>query len=240
MVIWHKLDNKLVGFTYYPLLQILVGVFFIICALIVPGFYFYINGYKNSNFTESIISILFLLFFGWLGKNLVYQWFDFFITSSEIIVNNTIAEPHIFLRININSTINLSVKEFATELANNQFCLIINYNSNSSYISNTEISQNSINEIIIHKSISKNEIEEIKNSIEKLLKSKNINNSISHDFTSDTASQQILENLTKPLISNNQYLQTNQNNKHNNLNFIPQKDITNSTTKEIKKEIKNE
>ena len=66
-------ENKLVGFSFYPLLENILGVFFLFVAFFVPIIFFKYNGFKLAQWDEWLFCFVFFLFFGFLGYSLGYQ-----------------------------------------------------------------------------------------------------------------------------------------------------------------------
>lgn len=95
-------ENKLIGFTYYPLIEIILGVFFLFVAFFVPLLFFKYNGFKIQQWDEWLFLLFFFLIFLLLGKNLAYQ------NMKVEIRNNTIRFQHDMREPNVNIELNLS------------------------------------------------------------------------------------------------------------------------------------
>lgn len=66
-------EKRLVGFSYYPMIEVIVGILLISGAFILPILHVIYNGLKKQDWLDILICLgLFLLFF-FIGKNLAFQ-----------------------------------------------------------------------------------------------------------------------------------------------------------------------
>ena len=63
MIKWYELEEKAACFVYYPLLEMAVGIFLMICALAVPILFLVYNGIKVEQWGELLFCFLFFVLF---------------------------------------------------------------------------------------------------------------------------------------------------------------------------------
>ena len=90
-------NNKLIGFSYYPLLENVLGIFFLFVAFFVPILFFRYNGFKTQQWDEWLFLLFFFLLFFFLGKNLSYQNMRVEIKNERIFFNQDMREPPVNL-----------------------------------------------------------------------------------------------------------------------------------------------
>ncbi len=73
MIRWIVTEDKLPGFSYYPLLEMGVGIFLMISALVVPVLFLVYNGIKAEQWGELLFCAGFFLLFIFMGKSLTFQ-----------------------------------------------------------------------------------------------------------------------------------------------------------------------
>ncbi len=110
-------DNKIVGFSYYPALEIGFGIFCLIMAFLVPVLFFKYNGFKVQQWGEWLFVIAFFLFFFFLGKNLTYQSMKVEIKNNRIYFCQDMFLPAVNIDIDLTSwqDVTLNVTEEAKE-----------------------------------------------------------------------------------------------------------------------------
>ncbi len=98
MIRWMSAQSRLVGFTYYPAWEIAFGAFLIVCAIGVPALFLRYNGFHAKHYPEWLFCTGFFLFFGWIGKNLVWQSFTAFLDGNDLVVTHNLREPPLHVR----------------------------------------------------------------------------------------------------------------------------------------------
>jgi|GEM_PF-1021723 len=73
MISWNSAGPKMPAFTYYPLLEIGVGVFLLIMAFVVPILFVVYNGIKAEQWGELLFCAGFFVLFFFMGKSLTLQ-----------------------------------------------------------------------------------------------------------------------------------------------------------------------
>lgn len=73
MINWNSAGPKLPVFTYYPLLEIGVGIFLLLAAFVVPILFLAYNGIKAEQWDELLFCAGFFLVFFFLGRSLTFQ-----------------------------------------------------------------------------------------------------------------------------------------------------------------------
>jgi hypothetical protein len=73
MIKWYSVQSKVSAFAYYPLLEIGVGIFLLLCSLAVPILFVVYNGIKLEQWGELLFCLGFLLLFFYMGKSLIFQ-----------------------------------------------------------------------------------------------------------------------------------------------------------------------
>ncbi len=95
-------ENKLIGFTYYPLLENILGVFFLFMAFFVPLLFYRYNGFKTQQWDEWLFLVIFFIIFLLLGKNLGYQNMKVELKNDILRLRQDMRFPEVNLTININ------------------------------------------------------------------------------------------------------------------------------------------
>ncbi len=73
MISWNSAGSKLPAFTYYPLLEIAVGIFLLIMAFVVPILFLVYNGIKAEQWGELLFCAGFFVLFFFMGRSLSFQ-----------------------------------------------------------------------------------------------------------------------------------------------------------------------
>jgi len=73
MISWESAGTKLPAFTYYPLLEIAVGVFLLIMSFVVPVLFLVYNGVKAEQWGELLFCTGFFVLFFFMGRSLIFQ-----------------------------------------------------------------------------------------------------------------------------------------------------------------------
>lgn len=94
-------DNKIMGFSYYPALEIGFGIFLLIMAFLVPILFFKYNGFKTQQWGEWLFVIGFFIFFFLLGKNLTCQSMKVEIKNNRIFFSQDMRLPAVNLDIDL-------------------------------------------------------------------------------------------------------------------------------------------
>ncbi len=93
MIKWYGTEPKFVGFSYYPVLEIGVGIFLMIAALIVPALFVYYNGIKAENWGELLFCLGFFLLFMFMGRSLTFQSLSVKATERGYLFYQNLREP---------------------------------------------------------------------------------------------------------------------------------------------------
>ena len=94
-------ENKIIGFSYYPALEIGFGIFLLIMSFIVPIIFFKYNGFKTQQWGEWLFCIGFFLFFFLLGKNLTFQSMKVEVKNTRIYFRQDMRLPAVSLDFNL-------------------------------------------------------------------------------------------------------------------------------------------
>ncbi len=108
-------DNKIMGFSYYPALEIGFGIFLFIMAFLVPILFFKYNGFKPQQWGEWLFVIVFFLFFFLLGKSLTCQSMKVEIKSNRIFFSQDMRLPAVNLDIDLTAWLDTSLIETEEE-----------------------------------------------------------------------------------------------------------------------------
>ncbi|MBU1106882.1 MAG: hypothetical protein KKB51_09470 [Candidatus Riflebacteria bacterium] len=73
MISWESAGSKLPAFTYYPLLEIAVGIFLLTMAFVVPVLFLVYNGIKAEQWGELLFCAGFFMLFFFMGRSLMFQ-----------------------------------------------------------------------------------------------------------------------------------------------------------------------
>ncbi len=73
MISWNSAGTKLPAFTYYPLLEIGVGIFLLIMSFVVPVLFVVYNGIKAEQWGELLFCAGFFVLFFFMGRSLSFQ-----------------------------------------------------------------------------------------------------------------------------------------------------------------------
>lgn len=73
MIKWYSVSEGVSGFSYYPLLEISVGIFLLIMAFLVPILFLAYNGINIGQWDELLFCLVFLILFAGLGHSLTFQ-----------------------------------------------------------------------------------------------------------------------------------------------------------------------
>ena len=94
-------ENKLMGFTYYPLLENILGVFFLFMSLFVPILFFNYNGFKLQQWDEWLFLLVFFLIFFFLGINLGYQNMKVELINNTLYLRQDMRAPEVKLTLSL-------------------------------------------------------------------------------------------------------------------------------------------
>ena len=93
-------ERRLIGFTYYPVLEIVLGVFFLFMSFFLPLLFGRYNGFKFiEQWDEWLFLLFFFILFFFLGKNLAYQNLKVEIKNNEVSFQQDMREPAVNLTI---------------------------------------------------------------------------------------------------------------------------------------------
>ncbi|PKL43328.1 MAG: hypothetical protein CVV42_20305 [Candidatus Riflebacteria bacterium HGW-Riflebacteria-2] len=117
MISWNSAGPKLPAFTYYPLLEIGVGVFLLIMAFVVPVLFLVYNGIKAEQWGELLFCAGFFVLFFFMGKSLTFQSLS--VRHSEIGFSfyQNLREPALAIDLSDNDWLGIKTEE---EVAKNQ------------------------------------------------------------------------------------------------------------------------
>ncbi len=73
MIRWEVIQNRTVGFSFYPIWEMAVGTLLIVVGFLVPILFAAYNGIKLENWGEWIFNLLIFVFLAFLGHNLTFQ-----------------------------------------------------------------------------------------------------------------------------------------------------------------------
>jgi hypothetical protein len=90
---WTSSQARLAGFTFYPVLEIAFGLFLVMSALAVPLLFLRFNGLQGKQWPELLFCLGFLLFFGWMGKTLIFQAFLVRVEGGNLVVEHNLRDP---------------------------------------------------------------------------------------------------------------------------------------------------
>lgn len=99
MIRWFSSGEKLPGFSYYPLLEIGVGVFLLTMSLIVPILFVIYNGVRFEQWPELLFCAGFLVLFFFMGKSLTFQSLQACRTESGFAFSQNMREPPVSLQL---------------------------------------------------------------------------------------------------------------------------------------------
>jgi hypothetical protein len=94
-------QNKLVGFSYYPLIENALGVFFLFIVFFVPIYYFKFNGFKLQQWVDWLCLLIFFILFFFIGKNLAYQNMRVELKDNTISFMQDMRDPEVKLDISL-------------------------------------------------------------------------------------------------------------------------------------------
>ena len=93
MVRWIVTEDKLPGFSYYPLLEMGTGIFLMVSALVLPVLFFVYNGIKTEQWAELLFCAGFFLLFMFMGKSLTFQSLTARVTADGFSFYQNMREP---------------------------------------------------------------------------------------------------------------------------------------------------
>ncbi len=123
-------QNKLIGFSFYPLLENVLGVFFLFVAFFVPILFFKNNGIKFEQWDEWLFCLVFFIFFGFLGYNLGYQNMKVEIKDNLLHLRQDMRGDEVKLEVNLDDWQGV-VKETKVEKNENMYFIYIKTKSDS-------------------------------------------------------------------------------------------------------------
>lgn len=93
MIRWVITEDKLPGFTYYPLLEMGTGVFLMLAAIGLPVLFFAYNGVKMQQWAELLFVAGFFILFMFMGKQLTFQSMRARVTADGFAFYQNLREP---------------------------------------------------------------------------------------------------------------------------------------------------
>lgn len=93
MIRWVITEDRLPGFTYYPLLEMGVGVFLMLAAIGLPVLFFAYNGVKMQQWAELLFVAGFFILFIFMGKQLTFQSMHARLTADGFSFYQNLREP---------------------------------------------------------------------------------------------------------------------------------------------------
>ena len=93
MIRWVITEDRLPGFTYYPLLEMGVGVFLMLAAIAMPIVFVAYNGVKAQQWPELLFVAGFFILFMFMGKNLTFQSMHARVTPDGFAFYQNMREP---------------------------------------------------------------------------------------------------------------------------------------------------
>lgn len=93
MIKWYSVQSKISGFAFFPLLEMGVGVFLMICSIAVPVLFLVYNGLKPEQWGELLFCALFLALFLFMGKSLTFQSMKVMIEDEKYHFFQNLREP---------------------------------------------------------------------------------------------------------------------------------------------------
>ncbi len=100
MIRWIITEDRLPGFTYYPLLEMGVGVFLMLAAIAMPIVFVAYNGVKMQQWPELLFVVGFFVLFIFMGKNLTFQSMHARVTADGFAFYQNMREPAVEHRLN--------------------------------------------------------------------------------------------------------------------------------------------
>ena len=73
MIKWYSISDNISGFSYYPLLEMSVGIFLLIMAFLIPILFLAYNGINLNQWDELLFCLVFFILFAALGHSLTFQ-----------------------------------------------------------------------------------------------------------------------------------------------------------------------
>lgn len=99
MIRWLSAEGKFAGFSYYPLLEMGVGVFLLIMSVVVPTLFLIYNGIKSEQWAELLFCAGFLVLFMFMGKSLTFQLMQVVQTENGYTFFQNMREPQVNLQL---------------------------------------------------------------------------------------------------------------------------------------------
>jgi len=93
MIRWIITEDKLPGFTYYPLLEMGTGIFLMLAAIGLPVLFFAYNGVKMQQWAELLFVAGFFILFMFMGKQLTFQSMRARVTADGFAFYQNLREP---------------------------------------------------------------------------------------------------------------------------------------------------
>jgi hypothetical protein len=112
MISWNSAGPKLPGFTYYPLLEIGVGIFLLIMAFVVPVLFVVYNGVKAEQWGELLFCAGFFLLFFFMGKSLTFQNLSARRTEIGFSFQQNLREPPVAIDLKSNDWLGIKSEEW--------------------------------------------------------------------------------------------------------------------------------
>lgn len=121
-------ENKLVGFTYYPLLEIIFGIFCLFMSFFVPFLFYRYNGFKLEQWGEWLFLIVFFIVFILLGSSLSYQNMKVELKDNILFLRQDMRSPDVKIELKLSDWKGV-IKDSIEEKGEKRFFIKIKNNS---------------------------------------------------------------------------------------------------------------
>lgn len=154
MIKWAYTADRLTGFTYYPTLEIVMGVFFILAAFALPILFVYYNSISIDKWDEIAFCVIFFVFFAFLGKSLANQSMHMELKENNFVIKQDMHLPETIIEFKPENFYGIDIIQ--EKQNNNLFHVIVINAENGNYK--------------LYKSVSKKEIDRIHLAILRVVK----------------------------------------------------------------------
>lgn len=111
MIKWYSVSEGVSGFSYYPLLEIGVGIFLLIMAFLVPILFLVYNGMNIKQWDELLFCLVFLILFGGLGRSLTFQYLRVQYGNGQFSFFQSLRKPDFSLKLEAPSWTGIQTRE---------------------------------------------------------------------------------------------------------------------------------
>lgn len=111
MIKWYSISEGVSGFSYYPLIEIGVGIFLLIMAFLVPVLFLAYNGISLSQWDELLFCLFFFILFGGLGHSLTFQSLHVEYAKGQFSFFQSLRKPNFSLNLEKSSWTGIQTKE---------------------------------------------------------------------------------------------------------------------------------